>query len=117
MERFRSKLDCYGACTGVAIALLPIGWCAIIPCDVLGFLLHWLFQKYKVFDRKSHKEKVYKEYKLNEKSSIEELKSLRRKIRKQILEEKLHPDKWPSDIEAEKIRKIFMVESNYGFIG
>eukprot|EP01084_Bolivina_argentea_P248081 414973_1 len=52
-------------CAAIGVSSLAIGWWAILPAAGAGLLLTLLFRYFNVFDRKSHKEKVYKEYKLN----------------------------------------------------
>eukprot|EP01084_Bolivina_argentea_P065897 120135_1 len=58
----------------------------------------WIFDKFEVFDGKSHKEKVYIEYGLNKNSCMKELRAVQRKVRREIRKGKLHPDQWPSDL-------------------
>ena len=61
--------------------------------------MNWLLHRFNVFDKKSHKEKVYREYKLDVNSSKRDLKDVRKQIRRQIRDERLHPDNWPSDMK------------------
>ena len=59
------------------------------------------------------KEKIYEEYGLGKKHGLDEatlldkLKKVRREIKKQIRDERLHPDKWPSDLNnKEKPKRL-----------
>ena len=94
--------------TAIGVACLPLGWWAILPAVGAGLFFSWLFRKIEQkWFHKSQKEKLYIEYGLNEKSSLKDLKRVRKKILKIIHKEKLHPDQWPKDLtKSEKTKRL-----------
>lgn len=86
-------------CTGIGIALMPIGWMAILPTVGAAIIFSSILSR--VDSGKTRKEKIYIDCGLSGESSVEDLKEVRRKIRKELLDKKLHPDKWPADLKDE----------------
>lgn len=105
-------------CTGLGIALMPIGWWAILPTVGAAFILSGLLSN--IDSGKTQKEKIYIDYGLSGKSSVKELKKVRRKIRNELRDKKLHPDKWPANLKdkekPKRLEKFFFRASLLGMI-
>ena len=88
---------------GVIGMLFGIGWWVLIPLIGVSVMVTLLFKYFH--KEKSYKTKVYLERGLKSNASIEDKKNEIRKIKKEIKDEKLHPDTWPKDLNKNKKKK------------
>ena len=77
---------------GIVGMLFGIGWWVLIPLIGVSAFITLMFKW--LHKEKSYKEKLYQERGLKLDSSIQAKKAEIRKIRKEIRNERLHPDKW-----------------------
>eukprot|EP01084_Bolivina_argentea_P214720 364510_1 len=86
---------------GIIGMLFGFGWWVLIPLlgvsIVIALLFKWLHKE------KSYKEKVFLERGLKLDSSVDDKKKQVRKIKTEIVMEKLHPDKWTDIWEKYKV--------------